>query len=133
MYPYFSLVIPQINQFFSLKCKEDIGIPKGVFFVVFFFLPKRKKKKKKKGNCSNTIPKFSTKNRLVSLKGASAFWKSPFANILLKIHHSFPIKYGLLKTCVIARSNPRRLFSFHASCNAGHYQSSMTSRNDPRT
>ena len=31
------------------------------------------------------------------------------------------------------RSNPRRLFSFHASSNAGHYQSTMTSRNGPRT
>ena len=30
------------------------------------------------------------------------------------------------------RSNPRRLFSFHASSNVGHYQSTMTSCNDPR-
>ena len=36
-------------------------------------------------------------------------------------------------TCVIVRSNPRRLFSSHASSNAGHYQSKMTTHNDPRT
>ena len=29
-------------------------------------------------------------------------------------------------------SNPRRLFSFHASSNAGLYQNTMTSHNDPR-
>ena len=28
------------------------------------------------------------------------------------------------------QSNPRRLFSFHASSNAGHYQSTLTSHND---
>ena len=34
---------------------------------------------------------------------------------------------------MIARSNLRRLLSFHTSSNAGHYQSTMTSLNDPRT
>ena len=31
-----------------------------------------------------------------------------------------------LITCVIARSNPRRLFEFYARDNAGNYQSTMT-------
>ena len=33
----------------------------------------------------------------------------------------------------MTRSNPRILFSFYASGNAGHCQSTMTSHNDPRT
>ena len=41
--------------------------------------------------------------------------------------------YNVLIICVIAPSNPRRLFSFHVSSNAGHYQSTMTSHSDPRT
>ena len=44
-----------------------------------------------------------------------------------------PLVHGAsLITCGIARSNPGRLFSFNASGNAGHYQSTMTSHNDPR-
>ena len=31
------------------------------------------------------------------------------------------------------RSNPRRLFSFHVSSNAWHYQNTVTYNNDPRT
>ena len=42
------------------------------------------------------FPNFERKIGLSSLGGASNFWKSPFANILPKIHYSFPIKYGLL-------------------------------------
>ena len=36
-----------------------------------------------------------------------------------------------LITCMIARSNPRRLFPFYASSNGTHV--TMTSQNDPRT
>ena len=39
----------------------------------------------------------------------------------------------LLITCVIGRSNPSSLFSFYRSGNVGHYQSTMTSHNDPHT
>ena len=39
----------------------------------------------------------------------------------------------LLITCVIARSNPRRLFLFYAYGNAGHYQSTVTPNRDVLT
>ena len=43
------------------------------------------------------------------------------------------VDYLKLITCVIAWSNPRKLFSFYASGKAGHHQSTMTSHNDLRT
>ena len=47
-----------------------------------------------------------------------------------KIHGVWEVSFWSIITCVIVRSNLRRLFSFHASSNAGHYQSTMTSHND---
>ena len=41
--------------------------------------------------------------------------------------------YELLITCVIARSNPRRFFSFYPSTNGSHYHVTMTPHNDLRT
>ena len=41
--------------------------------------------------------------------------------------------YKILITCVIARSNPRRLFLFYACGNAGHYQSTTTPNRDVLT
>ena len=41
--------------------------------------------------------------------------------------------YRKLITYVIARSNPKRSFSFYASSNGSHYQVTMTFHNDPRT
>ena len=38
-----------------------------------------------------------------------------------------------LITCVIARSNPRRLFLFYTCDNAGHYQSTVTPNRDVLT
>ena len=41
--------------------------------------------------------------------------------------------YLWLITCVIVRSNPKRLFLFYARGNAGHYQSTMTPNRDVLT
>ena len=48
------------------------------------------------------------------------------------LHNFLVVLYFILITCIIAQSNPMKLCSFHASSNTGHYQSTMTSHNDPR-
>ena len=52
---------------------------------------------------------------------------------VLKFIPTIQRAYCILITCIIARSNPRRLFSFCASGNQSHNESAMTSHNDPRT
>ena len=51
----------------------------------------------------------------------------PIERVLFVTHqNSEQVLYYELITCVIARSNPKRLFLFYACGNMGHYQSTMT-------
>ena len=52
---------------------------------------------------------------------------SPVSYLVLCNHGYLHCLIHILITCVIARSNPRRLFSFYASSNRSHYHVTMTS------
>ena len=79
-------------------------------------------------------------SKVVAIKEALV---SPLFSFLLKVdgeQQSVPLTFDLkhrevrfyepLIACVIARSNPKRLFSFYANINTGHYHMKVTSDNN---